>query len=66
MSDGTADSIVDVTRPLKVAVVQHNAGTDVERNLSTLETLSKQAASEGAQDSLPGPKPSPTLGQARR
>jgi len=32
----------------KVAVVQHNAGTDVERNLSTLETLSKQAASEGA------------------
>ena len=32
-----------------VAVVQHNAGTDVEQNLSTLETLSTQAASEGAQ-----------------
>lgn len=32
-----------------VAVVQHNAGTDVEHNLSTLETLSTQAASEGAQ-----------------
>ena len=34
---------------MQVAVVQHNAGTDVERNLSTLETLSSQAASEGAQ-----------------
>ena len=34
---------------MQVAVVQHNAGTDVERNLSTLETLSIQAASEGAQ-----------------
>ena len=33
----------------QVAVVQHNAGTDVEHNLSTLETLSSQAASEGAQ-----------------
>ncbi len=32
----------------KVAVVQHNAGTDVEQNLSTLETLSRQAASDGA------------------
>lgn len=31
-----------------VAVVQHNAGTDVEKNLSLLETLSTQAASEGA------------------
>ena len=33
----------------RVAVVQHNAGTDVEQNLSTLETLSTQAACEGAQ-----------------
>jgi predicted amidohydrolase len=33
----------------KVAVVQHCAGTDVERNLTTLETLSRQAANEGAQ-----------------
>jgi len=32
-----------------VAVVQHCAGTDVEKNLSTLEILSQQAASEGAQ-----------------
>ena len=31
-----------------VAVIQHNAGTDVEKNLSTLEVLSKQAAGEGA------------------
>ena len=33
----------------KVAVIQHNAGTDVEKNLSTLEILSKQAAVEGAE-----------------
>ena len=32
----------------KVAVVQHCATTDVEQNLSTLETLSRQAAAEGA------------------
>lgn len=32
----------------KVAVVQHCAGTDVEKNLTTLELLSQQAASEGA------------------
>ena len=32
-----------------VAVIQHNAGTDVEKNLSTLEILSKQAAGEGAE-----------------
>jgi len=32
----------------KIAVVQHNAGTDVEQNLSTLETLTSQAAGEGA------------------
>ena len=31
-----------------VAVIQHNAGVDVEQNLSSLEVLSKQAASEGA------------------
>ena len=31
-----------------VAVIQHNAGVDVEQNLSTLVVLSKQAASEGA------------------
>jgi len=36
------------TRVCRVAAVQHCAGTDVERNLSTLETLSRQAASEGA------------------
>ncbi len=34
--------------PQQVAVVQHCAGTDVEKNLTTLETLSRQAASEGA------------------
>ena len=34
--------------PQQVAVVQHCAGTDVELNLSTLELLSRQAASEGA------------------
>lgn len=33
----------------KVAVVQHCAGTDVEQNLTTLETLSTQAAAEGAE-----------------
>lgn len=33
----------------QVAVVQHNAGIDVEANLSKLELLSSQAASEGAQ-----------------
>ena len=33
----------------QVAVVQHNAGIDVEANLSKLEQLSTQAASEGAQ-----------------
>lgn len=32
----------------QVAVVQHCATTDVEKNLTTLETLSQQAASEGA------------------
>lgn len=32
----------------KVAVVQHNAGTDIEQNLSTLELLSRQAADQGA------------------
>ncbi|MEE4284463.1 MAG: carbon-nitrogen hydrolase family protein [Pseudomonadales bacterium] len=32
----------------KVAVVQHCATTDVEKNLATLESLSQQAASEGA------------------
>ena len=37
------------TTATKVAVVQHNAGTDVEVNLSTLTTLSRQAAAEGAQ-----------------
>ena len=37
------------TTATKVAVVQHNAGTDVEANLSTLTTLSRQAAAEGAQ-----------------
>jgi predicted amidohydrolase len=35
-------------QPTKVAVVQHNAGSDVEKNLSTLETLSQQAANDGA------------------
>ena len=38
-----------IPQATQVAVVQHNAGTDVEHNLSTLETLSIQAASEGAQ-----------------
>ena len=33
----------------QVAVVQHNAGIDVEANLSKLEQLSTQAASDGAQ-----------------
>ena len=37
------------TASTKVAVVQHNAGTDVEANLSTLTKLSRQAAAEGAQ-----------------
>lgn len=32
----------------KVAVVQHCAGTDVEANLTTLETLTRQAVSDGA------------------
>lgn len=32
----------------KIAVVQHSAGTDVERNLSILEVLTTQAVSEGA------------------
>ena len=32
-----------------VAVIQHCAGTDVETNLATLEVLSKQAASSGAE-----------------
>ena len=47
--------MADAARPddkpaaTRVAVVQHNAGTDVEQNLSTLETLSTQAACEGAQ-----------------
>ena len=38
-----------IPRATQVAVVQHSAGTDVEHNLSTLETLSTQAAGEGAQ-----------------
>ena len=33
----------------RVAVIQHCAGTDVENNLATLETLSAQAVSEGAE-----------------
>ena len=37
------------TAPTQVAVVQHNAGTDVAANLSTLIQLSRQAAAEGAQ-----------------
>ncbi len=37
----------DRTQPV-VAVVQHCATTDVEKNLSTLELLSTQAAAEGA------------------
>lgn len=37
-----------MTDHAKVAVVQHCAGTDVEQNLSTLETLSHQAANAGA------------------
>ena len=47
--------MADAARPAdkpaatRVAVVQHNAGTDVEQNLSTLETLSTQAACAGAQ-----------------
>jgi len=46
-----ADSVRPNDKPAatRVAVVQHNAGTDVEQNLSTLETLSTQAACEGAQ-----------------
>ena len=36
------------TQATKVAVVQHNAGADVEANLTTLTTLSQQAAAEGA------------------
>ena len=32
----------------QIAVVQHSAGIDVEQNLSTLETLTTQAANEGA------------------
>ena len=44
----TASDNIVVPQATKVAVVQHNAGTDVDQNLSTLETLSKQAASEGA------------------
>ena len=44
-----AAAVSDNLTATMVAVVQHNAGTDVEQNLSTLETLSAQAASEGAQ-----------------
>lgn len=33
----------------KVAVVQHCASTDVEKNLTTLESLSRQAANAGAE-----------------
>ena len=44
-----AVTVSDNPTATMVAVVQHNAGTDVEQNLSTLETLSAQAASEGAQ-----------------
>lgn len=39
----------ETPRATKIAVVQHNAGTDVEQNLSTLETLSSQAANDGAE-----------------
>ena len=44
-----AAAVSDNPTATMVAVVQHNAGTDVEQNLSSLETLSTQAASEGAQ-----------------
>ena len=37
-----------MTDKATVAVVQHCAGVDVEKNLTTLETLSRQAASDGA------------------
>ena len=47
MSDACDNNVTP--RATQVAVVQHSAGTDVEHNLSTLETLSSQAASEGAQ-----------------
>jgi len=38
-----------MSTPHQLAVVQHCAGTDVETNLATLETLSAQAANEGAE-----------------
>lgn len=47
MSPSLESDKTPVPQVTKVAVVQHNAGTDVEQNLSTLEILSKQAASEG-------------------
>jgi predicted amidohydrolase len=46
-SDSTAS--YNPSTVTQVAVVQHNAGVDVEANLSKLELLSAQAASEGAQ-----------------
>jgi len=44
--DAATQGLAAVTQ---VAVVQHNAGVDVEANLCKLELLSSQAASEGAQ-----------------
>ena len=44
-----AVTVSDNPTATMVAVVQNNAGPDVEQNLSSLETLSTQAASEGAQ-----------------
>lgn len=52
MSDAVSDAApaaAATPAPQQVAVVQHCAGTDVEANLSNLETLSRQAAGEGAQ-----------------
>ena len=34
---------------VRVAVVQHNAGTDVEKNLNHSDTLTRQAVADGAQ-----------------
>ena len=44
----TAQANQLVPQATQVAVIQHCAGVDVEKNLSTLEVLSKQAASAGA------------------
>ncbi len=43
-----SDAIEGAATGSKVAVVQHCANTDVEKNLSTLELLSRQAAADGA------------------